>query len=241
MSDEFLNYLYNLLVSNTNEKLQIKVLAIFSSLSSKPHQTSDRLYVVPILERAFDVVKACTHFDAMKEAFRVIGNTVSGNQHPLTDLFAYTDLLLNLITTVYWNNQAVVDYAAWALCNLWSFKSNRTKIITQYFETHNLSIMYVLGAVITKFTQKSNDWGLTVWVCCIFLEQLLIVTNDFSMFSQPGVLEGIVKIVKDLENEERVRYTALRLLEMLSRNASPYTKGLMDTNLIEGINNYVLI
>lgn len=77
--------------------MQIKALNIFSSLSSKSNEVSDRLKVVPIVERSFDLIRARNDISVMKEAFRVVGNVLGSSEMPANNLFDWTDCLLAII------------------------------------------------------------------------------------------------------------------------------------------------
>jgi hypothetical protein len=57
VSPEFLEYLYCVLVNNTNNRVQSQVLNIFASLSSQRRSISDRLMIIPIIDRAFDLIQ----------------------------------------------------------------------------------------------------------------------------------------------------------------------------------------
>lgn len=135
----------------------------------------------------------------------------------------------------------MIDYAAWTLCNLWSFKNAPHTTIKTYVSKRGLSLLYIVGSAVVLFSRKPTVWPLTVWVCCIFLEEAVDATKDYSLFSQPGVIHALLKVAIDIEAEERTRFSALGLLERMGGSAPQFMESLIDVSLPQIVSSNLLV
>jgi hypothetical protein len=96
---------------------------------------------------------------------------------------------------------SLVDYATWTLCNIWSFINNVKDMVRVFLSTRNNTLMHIISRVVELFCGNVRQKGMTLWVCCVFLDMALTATKDYKIFKETRLLSCLLEIIACTDND----------------------------------------